>query len=195
MDDVCPDTRSHGTAPPARHRISLWIPIVVVVVLLSTISARWISVIRSPDYSIQRLGSAVEDRDWNGFLKYVDTEAVLGQVVELVVARSAMAEDPDFGGLSQSAKRDLVHGAKDALREGIEKGGESSRSLGTLGGYLSAKKVKSATRVGDEALVTVEVAGENRVIDVTLRMKRADNYWRVIRIENLADLPLSGDNS
>ena len=158
----------------------------------------WRSYTTSPGYSLGQLAVAVERNDWDGVQKYVDLDSLIGQIIDVAVSKTIETDTSGFGalaaGLAQSMKPTLIQQAKDSWRKSVESG--SSSSGGTSGNFrpvFAAKRVKSVTRIGDEALVTVEVPSSGTTYDVRLRMKRVDNFWRVTSIENLSDLPFMQD--
>jgi Protein of unknown function (DUF2939) len=182
---------------PAKSRTPLIIAALVLIALLVGAGLWWLDYTRSPAYSIGQLAQAVQDRDWNGVQKYVDIDAVVGQVVDAAVGKSTEGGtsglEPLLQQLAGSAKPALVQRAKDALRQAIESGGSwSGYGLGSLVGVCAANQVKSVDYIGDEALVAVAVPYGGKVFDVRLRMKRVDDHWRVTAIENVLDLSVLG---
>jgi hypothetical protein len=182
---------------PAKSKTSLIVAVVVLVAILAGAGLWWLDYTRSPAYSIGQLAQAAQNRDWIGVQKYVDIEAVVGQVVDAAVSRSVKGDtsglEPLLRQLAGSAKPALVQRAKDALRQAIESGGSwSGYGLGSPVGVYAANQVKSVTYVGDEALVSVAVPYGGKVFDVRLRMKRVDDHWRVTAIENVLDLSVLG---
>ncbi len=192
------DSASGQLPAVRRSRLPFVVAAVVLAALLVGGGLWWRSFTRSPAYSLGQLAKAVDNKDWDGVQKYVDIEALVNQVVDTALAQSIQDDDTGFGalaaGFAQSLKPSLVQQAKEAFREGVEQDGGSSEGA-PFAGYFSAKKVKSVTYIGDEALVTVEVpddGGED--FELKLKMKRVDDFWRVVGIENIMDLPAGGDS-
>jgi hypothetical protein len=186
--------------PPSRRaksKTSLIVAALVLIAMLVGAGLWWLDYTRSPAYSLGQLAQAVQDRDWNGFQKYVDIEAVVGQVVDAAVSGSVKGDTLGLGslvtGLANTAKPALVQQAKETLRQSIEASAATAgAAAGSLAGFFIANQVKSVTYVGDEALVTVAVPYSGKVFDVRLKMKRVDDHWRVTGIENVLDLPVLG---
>lgn len=181
--------------PRKKSRLPQAIVLGVVVLALLGGVFWYVNFTRSPEYSLGQLASAVENKDWDGVEKYVDIEALIGQVVDAATSKALEEDDSGFGalaaGLAQSMKPALVQQVKDSLKEGVEQGpsDEDGAPGGALAGVFIAKKVKSVTYIGDEALVTVEVPDGDSTYELKLKMKRVDNFWRVVGIENILDLP------
>jgi len=155
----------------------------------------WVNYTRSPAYSLVMLAGAVQNKDWDGVQKYVDVEAVVGQAVDAAIAKTPGGETGGLGALgvelAPSMKPALVQQAKDALRAAVEQGAVGSGEIqGVLVSVLVARQVKSVTYSGDEALVTVEVPRKSGApFELRLTMKRVDDSWRVVAVENILDLP------
>lgn len=191
------DAAATRPSRPEKSKTSLIVAVVVLVAILAGAGLWWLDYTRSPAYSLGQLAQAAQDRDWVGVQKYVDIEAVVGQVVDVDVSRSVKGDTSGLGslvtGLAQSAKPALVEQAKETLRQSIEASAATAGgAAGSLAGFFIANQVKSVTYVGDEALVTVAVPYSGKVFDVRLKMKRVDDHWRVTGIENVLDLPVLG---
>jgi len=185
-----------GASPTKRSRLPLLIAVVVAVAVLAGAGLWWRSFTRSPGYSLGQLAKAVQEKDWDGVQKYVDIDEVVDQLMGVAMSQALEEDDSGFGALGaalfESMKPALAKEVKDSFQEAIENGvsdGDSAPS--SLAGFLAADKVKSITYIGDEALVTVEIPGDgDKSVDLRLRMKRVDDFWRVVAIENIEDLPM-----
>jgi len=184
--------------PTRRLRTRLWASLIVVLALLAVAGAAWINY-TSPRYSVGQLARAAADGDWDGVQKYVDVEAVVSHRVDAATMGTFGGGDSWLGAvgakLAESAKPGLTQGASNLLRTGIEMGPDRPNAAVDLAGLFALKSVKSVTYAGDQALVTVAAPyGKERTIDVTLRMKRVDNFWRVIAVEDSAALETGEDH-
>lgn len=200
---VAPGSTGDSVQPavhPVRRKPWIFVAIALSMVVIMLVGAGiwWRNYTTSPGYSLGQLAKSVENKDWDGVQKYVDIEAVVGQVIDVAVSKAVEEDDSGFGafaaGFAQSMKPGLVQQAKDELRKSIEDGSVSSKGDESLRSYFSAEKVKSVTRIGDEALVTVEVPDGDKTLDLKLKMKRVDDFWRIIAIENIEDLLLTQGN-
>ncbi len=179
-------------------RRTLLVAFLVVVLLAVAGTLWWRGFTQSPRYSVGQLANAVDDKDWDGFVTYVDVDAVMDQAYEQIADESLPDEDSLLGGiagsLAESVKPAVLAQAKNALKTAIETGavtpGDGPTPLREL---LMIKKVKSVTHRANDALVIVEVPiGEARSVDLELRMTKIDDFWRVRAIENIAELELLG---
>lgn len=172
---------------------------VLVVLLLAVAGTLWWGAFReSPRYSVGQLASAVDERDWDGFVTYVDVDAVLDQAYDQLADESLPDEDSFFGGiagsLAESMKPTVLVQAKNALKKAIETGAVTPGDGPTpFRGLFMITNVKSVTHRDGEALVIAEVPlGKRRTVDLELRMTKVDEFWRVTAIENIAELELVG---
>jgi len=182
----------------ASTRRTILIALLVVVLLAAAGAVAWRSFTQSPRYSVGQLAIAVDDKDWDGFVTYVDVDAVLAQAYDQLSEESLPGEDSFFGGiagsLAESVKPAVLVQAKTALRKAIESGvvtpGDGPTPFREL---FMVTKVKSVTHRDTYALVIVEVPlGKTRNVDLELRMMEVDGFWRVTAIENIAELELLG---
>ena len=184
------------TSPTARRTPLIAFLVVLLLAVAGTVA--WRGFRQSPRYSVGQLAIAVDDKDWDGFVTYVDVDAVLEQAYDQLADESLPAEGSFFGdiagSLAESVKPAVLVQAKTALRKAIETGaitpGDGPTPFREL---LMVTKVKSVTREGEDALVVVEVPlGKAKNVDPELRMTRVDEFWRVTAIENIAELELAG---
>jgi hypothetical protein len=151
--------------------------------------------VRSPAYSIGRLARAVETRDWAKFEMYVDVDMVVSHAVDDSYD-ALLDRDSGLGELSASLgaslKPALVEQSKKVLRDTVESGRiRFDNRLGPFGSYAIAANVETLERGADEAVVSIPVPLAGRQTDLILRMERSGDHWRVIRIENIEDLPIA----
>lgn len=180
-----------AASPPPRSNLPLLIVLVVVIALIAGAGLWWRNFTTSPSYSLGQLAKAVQDKDWDGVQKYVDTDAIIDQAMDVLASQAP--EEVDSGwGVSGAALLDAWKPAlKDSIRKAIEEGGGGSLGSSSLTSILAADRVKSVTYIGDEALVTIEVPRRGgKSMDLKLRMTRFDDFWRITAIENIDDLPI-----
>jgi hypothetical protein len=170
--------------------------VVAAVVLLAAAigGVLWIEFTRSPAYSVARLGNAIQNKDWNGVQKYVDVDAVVGQAVDVAVSKAVGGDTGILGELgsqvASSTKPVLAAEAKTLLKQGVEQGlGSVLPNQDVLVSSFVLTQVKSTTYVANEARVTVEVPLKTGApFELKLRMRRVDDHWRVVAIENVGDV-------
>lgn len=185
------------TMPAGRLRTVLWASLIVALALLVA-GAAWTNYTRSPNYSLAQLARAVAVKDWNGVQKYVDVEAVVSQQVDAATTETFGEDDTWYGAvaadLAEWAKPGLTHGAKDIFQAVVELGPDRPNATVDLAGLSTTMSITSVTREGDYALVTLEAPyGNERTINVKLGMKRVDNLWKVIAIEDIAEAATRGN--
>lgn len=186
-----------GSTGQGKSRVPLMVGVVLLGVLLVGGIAGgiwWINFWRSPAYSLGQLANAVQHKNWEGVQKYVDVDSVMGTAVDAAMRKALEQDTSGFGalaaGLAQTMKPALIQQAKEGFKKSVEEGSSSATDTASFSDYFSAKRIKSTTYVGEEAIVTVAVPGESgKEFDLQLRMKRNGNYWRVIAIDNILDLP------
>lgn len=173
-----------------RLRTILLVSLIVVLALLVVGGLRWVQYVRSPQYSVEQLARAATAKDWEGVQKYVDVDAVVGDQVDKRIDGTVGGDDTLLGEsgdwLGELTKPKATQLAKGMLRTAILAGPNRPGTAVDLAGLFARQSVKSVTFEGDEALVIAEARfGDKRVVRVTLRMKRIDNYWRVVAVEGL----------
>lgn len=183
--------------PQKQSRTPLLITIGVLVVALIAAGLWWHSFTRTPRYSLGQLTNAVQKKDWDGVQKYVDVDAVVEQLMDVAMGQVLEEDDSGFGalaaGLMESMKPVLAQQVRKALQESVEEGVDSESESASLVGALTANTVKKTTYIGDEALVTVkseDASGES--LELRLRMRRVEDFWRITGIENIEDFLPSG---
>lgn len=185
------------TTSTTKRRTAL-IAALVVVLLAVAGTLAWRGFTQSPRYSVGQLANAVDDKDWDGFVTYVDVDAVLDQAYDQLAEESLPSEGSLFGGiagsLAESVKPTVLVQAKSALRRAVESGvipaGDGPTPFRQL---FMITNVKSVTHRDTDALVIVEVPlSKTRSVDLELRMTKIDEFWRVTAIENIAELDLVG---
>lgn len=181
---------------PTRRTVLIAAFVVVLLAVAGIVG--WRSFTQTPRYSVGQLATAVDDKDWDGFVTYVDVDAVLSQGYDQLAEESLPGEESFFGGiagsLAESVKPSVLVQTKSALRKAVESGaipaGDGPTPFRELFMFTN---VKSVMRRGEDALVIVEVpVGKARSVDLELHMTRIDEFWRVTAVENIAELELLG---
>jgi hypothetical protein len=187
-----------------------------VVVALCATAGLWYhhKVTRSPEYSLKRLATAIEQHDVVTFQELVDVDTVVNRFMDAAMAE-AMGDSTDTGildnlakGLVFMMKPRLVEAAISGIMEFVEKGmppstvssGDDDAPLSVLHGTSMFDKgafrgISAVKREGKTALVSLQFANAriDSTITVQLRMRDLNAYWQVSEIANakslLTDLP------
>jgi hypothetical protein len=142
----------------------------------------------APQYSLEQMANAARNRDWDGVQKYMDVDAVASAFVDVAISTAFGDDTSRSGAVGAGMKPKAIQQIKDSLKRSVENA--TSTESGDLSGVLFVDKPKAVTYITkDEALVTVEVplsAGGTR--DIGLRMKWADDHWRIAAFDNAAEL-------
>lgn len=184
-----------ASAKKSRGRLVVALMVAGVLLIAVVGGLVWMNYTRSPAYSLGLLASAAQNRDWDSVQKYVDVEAIVGKAVDAALGKTLKEDTSGLGALgaelAQSTKPALVQQAKEVLRQSIERGaGAILPNRSWLVSSFVVKQVRSVTYIGDEALVTVEVPLKpGAPFELKLKMKRVDDFWRVVAIENILDFP------
>ena len=182
----------------------------------------WSSYSQTPAYSIARLSKATQGRDWNGVQKYLDVNAVVGQIAKVDARKMAESQMTTSAvgstysatstagpkGASSVVTRTvtatMVAGAVNAISDFMALGLQQAemqafqksvqdgswKETDTIAVYFTGTKPKSVTYDGGDAIVTVGVQDVTTgPFDVRMRMTRSGKQWKVVSIENVADLP------
>jgi hypothetical protein len=182
---------------PGTFRLRLLVAAALLGVLLLAglgVVAWWVSFTRSPAYSIEQLSTAMRHRDWDGFQKYVDVEAIAAGAFGALESEPAAQDSAETSVADTEYVQMMGHGLADTVNEGIKYAFDKGPSSATLAGSvfstaITARDVKSVAYTGGEAAVVVEIPlAEGGSTDVKLRMKRVGDHWRVVAVENAAEL-------
>lgn len=164
----------------------------------------------TPQYSINRISSSIEQHDLSAFKKYVDIESVTGRAVSQLM--ESIMKDPnavhnDFEGFAQGLvetfKPQLVKIITNELESYIETGefksekeneleGFSLQQIGKKAGGNSAtvKGTSYVKKEGKIAIVGLEVnlPDYNTSVVVDLKMRDRGNYWQLAEISNFGQM-------
>jgi hypothetical protein len=175
------------------RRFVPWLLAAAVLVVVGVAGAlAWVNYTRSPEYSLGQMASAAQNKDWDGVQKYMDVDAVTSNLVDVAMSQALTKDTTGLGalgaGLAQAMKPALTQQLKDTLRKSVEDA--TSTATGGISGVLRAKSPKSVTYVTKtEVLVTLKMPDKTGgTQDMKLRMKWADDHWRVTAFENAVDL-------
>lgn len=182
---------------PNPKRPRRWLLIAALVVVSAVTVAAVSGLLRardagSPQYSLRQMASAVENKDWSGVERYVDVDAVASHFVGSMFAGQAAEGTSAAGAMRPGLAPKMTATFTRQFRAAVQQAVEATAATANRGvaGRPFVLRAKSVTYLGqNEALVLVElpVAGGGAQ-DVKLRMKRVDDHWRVIAVEDVADL-------
>jgi hypothetical protein len=178
----------------------------LVVALAATVGVIWRNhVIHSPEYSLRKLATAIEQHDVATFQELVDVDTVVNRFIDAsMTATLADTADADIAtilgqGMIALMKPRIATEAKAAIIAAVEKGlpAKASDSTG-LGEYTrrtgvthdTFKGMSAVSREGATALVSLEFknARIDSTVSVQLRMREMRGFWLVSEIANAAEL-------
>jgi len=194
----------------ADHGKPRWMTLVAVlmaVVVVGIGAVLWMRYAQSPRRSLAGLSDAVQARDWDGVQRYVDVDGVASHFVDsaLSTARGddvsdaederaaggdgAMSARPRKEKDAPSMKSVFVGKFREALRRSVEDA-TLSADAGGVSSVLLGGKVKQVTYASKaDASVTMAVPdGVGGTQEITLRMRWAEDHWRIVALENVGDL-------
>ena len=161
----------------------------------------------SPEYSLSQMTKAVRDGDWGGVQRYMDTDAVAASFVDAALATALEDDSPDAltgnvggmggggnapgssgSGLAGTMRNVFVEQFGSAVKRSVEARGKTSTGEPSV--LLLLDDPTSVEFVSQtEVLATVRVpTDDGGMQDVVIRMLRVDDHWRIMALENFADL-------
>lgn len=161
----------------------------------------------TPEYSLGQMTEAVRSGDWDGVQKYMDIDAVAGSFVDATLANAMGEDSPDAlgggaggmggggnapgssgPGLAETMKDVFVRQFREAVKRSVEARGKTS--TGDPSTLLLIENPTSVESVSEtEVLATVQVRTDAAgTQDIAVRMIRAGDHWRIISLENFAEL-------
>jgi hypothetical protein len=192
--------------PMSSRRLRSVAIVLLVVALAATAGLIWRNhVIHSPEHSLKRLATAIEQHDVATFQELVDVDTVVNRFIDASMAAAiADTADADFAtmlgqGMIALMKPRIATEAKAAIIAAVEKGLPAKATAGDgLDAYSrrsgvapdTFKGMSAITRAGATALVNLEFlnARIDSTVTVQLRMRDMRGFWQVSEIANAAEL-------
>ena len=157
----------------------------------------------SPKYSLLKVLDAVEKKDSYTFEKYVDTERLISDILDVYIRWSAEIAYEDeyeyslfdssslFEGIAETFKPVLVTGIKNQIRDLIENEDIAfeNQALESFNYIFSNFELISITRkdLTTEVIFSFDSSGDLPRI-IVFEQRKFENYWRITRIKNIEDL-------
>lgn len=168
----------------------------------------------SPEYSLWKIYTAIEQHDLTSFNQYVDLDGALGSVVDLVIKQTlakSRPEDPAAEpgqepaiGPAQLMRPRLIEVGKKAISDAIETGdfgtiknNDSSSDKMLLGMLKSVgnkqnsfEGIEYVKSDGNTAVVGVNIRQKEKNSDLILelKMRNMGDYWQLAMVNNMADV-------
>lgn len=149
-------------------------------------------IVNTPQYSLYKMGRAINNRNYSEFSKYFDTKAVATSLMDRALSKvmqEPLKNDDSFGILGAGLAKSLVDSLKPSIVEGleaqikasVEKGemvsnGSLGKDLGNVKKLVSDIKI---TKDGQNTKVTINSDSE----PVTLVMKKVGTNWQVFDMD------------
>lgn len=145
----------------------------------------------SPQYSLGKLATALNEGDWAQVQVYADTDAIATDAARIAIAEKVDDLGFDLGEfgdrIAEAAEPALADAIELRMRVAVERTKREASIREQLGAQLYTNDTKRVLIDGDKALVTLDVPYRGREREVDLRMQRVGRGWRVIAIENLEE--------
>jgi hypothetical protein len=185
-----------------------------IAVLVIAIIFLWSSGI-TPETSLQKAGVAYKNGDIQSFEKYVGTQDVLNDWTDQALNRWLAANHPGTAGILLAegiagsvkayAVPRLVHSAEQAVLSGgkptLQSTGANATSSYMMGflsngvralvdGNLTYQGVESHTSCGSDVCLAVRIGTPvtNTSLLANIRMRRSGIHWRIVAIQDIAEL-------
>jgi len=160
----------------------------------------------SPKFSLDRMTEAIRNGDWDGVQKYMDIDAVAASFVDAALATALEGDSPDAltgnvggmggggnapgssgSGLAGTMKGVFTEQFRESVKQSVEARGKTS--TGEPSSLLLLEDPTNVELVSEtEAVATVNVSTDDGTQDVVIRMIRVGDHWRIMALENFADL-------
>jgi hypothetical protein len=183
-------------------KLRTWVFALVVLGLAVAAGLIWRNhVIHSPEHSLKRLASAIEQHDVATFQELVDIDTVVNRYFDASMAAVLKdTTDADLAtmigqGMAALMKPRLATEAKAAIIAAVEKGLPEDASGGLVfGSYIKRtgiapenfQRLSAVARDGATALVSLEFSNTriDSTVTLELRMRDMGDYWQVSEIAN-----------
>ena len=156
----------------------------------------------SPKYSLLKVLDSVEKKDSYTFEKYVDTERLISDILDVYIRWSAEIAYEDeyeyslfdssslFEGIAETFKPVLVTGIKNQIRDLIENEDTAfeNETIESFNYIFSNFELLSITRndLTTEIIFSFDSIGDLPRI-IVFEQRKFENYWRITRIKNIED--------
>ena len=156
----------------------------------------------SPKYSLLKALDAVEKKDSYAFEKYVDTERLISDILDVYIRWSAEIAYEDeyeyslfdssslFEGIAETFKPVLVTGIKNQIRDFIENEDTAleNEAIESFNYIFRNIELISITRndLTTEVIFSFDSIGDLPRI-IVFEQRKFENYWRITRIKNIED--------
>ena len=151
----------------------------------------------TPRFALTRLAQSAQGGDWEGVRRYMEVDAVADDIVDTAIEQALAERQGEIGRLGLLGEG-LASGIAEAMRPRL---GEEVRTQmrerveaqeGTVRRWLGAAVVganpESLDIQDDEARAVVVLPYRGQRVRLDLGMQRADGQWRVMTLNNAAEL-------
>lgn len=156
--------------------------------LIALLSWRYVQ--STPQYSLYKAYSAIQQHDYDGFSKYVDTSSVIDSVTDRIIADMTKTDDTQnkadaFGaaianGFIQMMKPAMKDAFVTGLRKSIESGDIATKNNIKVDLYKSLYRAMVKID-GKTVTITIRTKDDQ---PITLHMRHKDGYWQVYDVES-----------
>jgi len=201
-----PSTRPAVVSRRRRFQLLLLAAVAVIAITAVGIALLDSRDVGSPEHSLAQMTKAVRSGDWNRVQEYMDIDAVASSFVDATMATALEGDAPDAltgnvggmggggntpgssgSGLAGTMKDTFIQQFRNSVKQSVEARGKTS--TGEPSTLLLLEDPTSVELVSEtEALATVSASTGDGTRDVVIRMVRAGDHWRIMALENFADL-------
>lgn len=137
---------------------------------------------KTPRYSLYQIGRSVKQRDYEKFVKYVDIDSLIDNLVN----SSTSDVDTSNAGIFSSLIPSLMESAKTTMKSQIRTYLEDGTLINGPFGQFTTSEIVFKTKInktGKTAEVTITADSE-----IKLSMHKTEGIWRLSSINNLNDI-------
>lgn len=180
-----------------KRRGSGGIALVIIMLLIVGLVAGlwWYST--TPRFALTRLAQSAQGGDWEGVRRYMEVDAVADDIVDSAIEQALADRESQIGqlgllgeglaaGIAEAMKPQLAEEVRAQMREQVEAQEGSARTW--FGAIVVGADPESLDVQNGEARAVVVLPYRGQRVRLDLGMQRADGRWRVVTLNNAAEL-------
>lgn len=176
---------------------ALLIALLVIAILVVIALVAWRQYSTTPRYALTQLAQSAQAGDWEGVQTWMDVDAIADDIVDAAIDQALADRESEIGqlgllgeelaaGIAEVMRPRLAEEVRAQMREQIEaQDGDIRRYLGAM---VVANNPEALEVSGDSARAVVELPYRGRQVRLDLGLTRSGDAWRVVRLNNAAEL-------